>query len=87
VDDAAIEASLLRFFADILRLDVTPIGRDLELLSGGHIDSMDLVRIAAHLEELLDLEIPDEDIHDDHFGSTGRILTYVARRCAGAPER
>ena len=43
---------------------------------------MDLVRIAAHLEELLDLEIPDEDIHDDHFGSTGRILTYVARRRA-----
>jgi len=82
VDDATIEASLLGFFSDVLRLDVAPIGRDLELLSGGYVDSMDLVRIAAHLEQLIDLEIPDEDIHDDHFGSTGRILAYVARRRA-----
>ena len=82
MDDAAIEASLLGFFSDVLRLDVAPIGRDLELLSGGYVDSMDLVRIAAHLEQLIDLEIPDEDIHDDHFGSTGRILAYVASRRA-----
>ncbi|MEE2674752.1 MAG: acyl carrier protein [Myxococcota bacterium] len=82
MDDAAIEASLLAFFSDVLRLDVAPIGRDLELLSGGYVDSMDLVRIAAHLEQLIDLEIPDEDIHDDHFGSTGRILAYVASRRA-----
>ena len=82
MDDAAIEASLLAFFSDVLRLEVSPIGRDLELLSNGHIDSMDLVRIAGHLEQLLGFEIPDEDIRDEHFESTGSILAYVARRRA-----
>jgi len=80
VEEAALEASLQRFFADVLRLESVPVGRDETLLSDGIIDSMDLVRIAAHLGELLGLEIPDEDIHDDHFGSLGRILDYVARR-------
>ena len=52
----------------------------LELVSDGHIDSMDLVRLAGHLEDFLGLEIPDDDIADGHFGSIARILAYVKRR-------
>ena len=80
LDEAAIEASLQRFLSDVLRLEIAPVDRDLELVSDGHIDSMDLVRLAGHLEELLDVEIPDDDVDDLHFGSIGRMLAYAQGR-------
>jgi acyl carrier protein len=80
VDQSAVEASILTFLSEVLRLKLTPVDPELELVSGGHIDSMDLVRLAAHLEEILDVEIPDDDIHDDNLGSVRRMLEYAERR-------
>ncbi len=80
MESSALEASIQKFLAEVIRLDIAPVALDLELVSDGYIDSMDLVRIAAHLEDVLDLEIPDDDVNDDHFGSVARILVYVKRR-------
>ncbi len=82
VDRPQIEASLQRFLADVLRLEIAPVDRDLELVSDGHIDSMDLVRLAGHLEALLGIEISDDDIGDLHFGSIARMLAYAESRLA-----
>ena len=43
---------------------------------------MGLVRLASHLERLLDIEIPDEDVTPENFGSLGRILSYAKSRRA-----
>lgn len=83
MDEAALEASLQRFLSDVLRLPAAPVARDVELVEDGHVDSMDLVRLAAHLEQELGIEIPDDDVADENFGSIGRILAYAARRNAG----
>ena len=80
MDASALEESIQKFLADEVRLDIAPVALDLELVSDGYIDSMDLVRIAAHLEDVLDLEIPDDDVNDDRLGSVARILAYVKRR-------
>jgi acyl carrier protein len=77
---AEIEASLQRFLAEVLRLRIAPVELGLELVSGGHLDSMDLVRVASHLERLLGIEIPDDDVDDEHLGSLARMLAYVEAR-------
>ena len=82
MEPEAIEADLQRFLGEVLRLEIAPVDRDLELVSDGHIDSMDLVRLAGHLEELLGIEIPDDDVGDEHFGSIARMLAYAQRRAA-----
>jgi acyl carrier protein len=80
VEASALEASIQKFLADQVRLDIAPVALDLELVSDGYIDSMDLVRIAGHLEDVLDLEIPDDDVNDAQLGSLARILAYAKRR-------
>lgn len=79
MDEATLESSLQEFLKDVLRLRIAPVERDAELVADGHVDSMDLVRIAAHLEELLDIEIPDDDVNDENFGSLARTLQYCER--------
>lgn len=80
MEASALEESIQKFLADVIRLDIAPVARDLELVSDGHLDSMDLVRIAGHLEDLLDLEIPDDDVNAEQLGSVDRIFAYLKRR-------
>lgn len=82
MDPSALEADLQDFLAEVLRVRIAPVARDLELVSSGHLDSMDLVRIAAHLEEVLGVEIPDDDISDDNLGSIARMIAYAERRAS-----
>ncbi len=77
MDADAIEASLQEFLRDELRVKDAPVARDVELVTTGIIDSMDLVRIAAHLERLLGVSIPDEDVNQEHFDSIARMLAYL----------
>ena len=80
MEASALEESIQKFLADEVRLDIAPVALDLELVSDGYIDSMDLVRIAGHLEDVLALEIPDDDVNDAQLGSLARILAYAKRR-------
>ena len=77
MDADAIEASLQEFLRDELRVKDAPVARDVELVTTGIIDSMDLVRIAAHLERLLGVSIPDEDVNEENFDSIARMLAYL----------
>lgn len=83
MEATALEAALQTFLADVLRVRVAPVARDLELVGDGYLDSMDLVRLAAHLEELLGLEIADDEISDENLGSIARVLAYVEGRVEG----
>jgi acyl carrier protein len=83
VESSDLEADLQSFLAETLRLRIAPVDRDLELVSSGHLDSMDLVRIAAHLEDVLGVEIPDDDINGEKLGSISRMLAYAEGRSSG----
>ena len=77
MDAAAIEASIRAFLADVLRIDLAPLDRDSELVSTGIVDSMDLVRLVAHLERCFDVTIADAEIDVRRFGTIARIVAYV----------
>lgn len=83
MDAPALEADIQTFLADVLRVRIAPVEPDLELVSNGHLDSMDLVRLAAHLEEVLGVAISDDDITDENLGSISRMLAYAERRASG----
>ena len=75
--EAAVEQTIQRFLGEELRVDSAPVARDCELVRTGLLDSMDLVRLAEHLEQELGVSIPDADIHDENFGSVERALGYL----------
>ncbi len=83
MDAAAIEASIRVFLADELRIDLAPLDRDSELVSTGIVDSMDLVRLATHLERCFDVTIPDAEIDVGRFGTIARIVAYVETLASG----
>jgi len=48
-----------------------------DLLLSGFLDSMNVVRLVAHLEEKSTLTIPPEDITLENFGTLGHIHSYL----------
>jgi acyl carrier protein len=75
---AAVRASL----RDELRLDVAGLDLDTPLVTGGLLDSVALVRLAAHLERRCGVRIPDRDLTTEHFDSIRSLSAYLARRGA-----
>lgn len=80
-DDLA--ASILAFLREELRIDTGDIQPNTELVSGGVVDSTDLVRIASLLERKLGIEIPDQDISADNLDSIEMIVNYVNGKVNG----
>ncbi|NNM35015.1 MAG: acyl carrier protein [Gemmatimonadetes bacterium] len=54
------------------------VADDEDLLLSGRLDSLGVMRLVAHLQEALGMEIPPEDVVLENFGSLRRIQTYVA---------
>ncbi len=82
MNTADLVERLQRYLGEQLELAIAPVRPDEPLIENGHIDSMDVVRIAAHLEDLLGVEIPDQDVSDENFGSLERIVAYATGRGA-----
>ena len=53
-----------------------------DLLIGGHIDSMGIMRLVSFLEEELAVNVPPEDVTIDHFQCIGKIAEYVHAKLA-----
>ncbi|MEM7373373.1 MAG: acyl carrier protein [Bacteroidota bacterium] len=62
----------------------TPAGTQLELdddlLGGGMIDSLGMMNLIAHIEEVYALTVPPEDMTIEHFQSIEVICTYIQER-------
>ncbi len=80
MDPEKLEASIRSFLRDDLRVAIDDVPRDEDLVTTGLIDSTDLVRLATHLERMLGITIPDQDIRVENFDSIVKILDYVATR-------
>ncbi|QEG01373.1 D-alanine--poly(phosphoribitol) ligase subunit 2 [Stieleria maiorica] len=53
------------------------ISQDDDLLGGGHIDSMGIMRLIAYLESEFGISVPPEDVTIENFESPRTIATYV----------
>jgi acyl carrier protein len=60
--------------------DLTP---ETALVTNGLIDSVGLMRLAAFIEQISDITIPDQDVNPGHFDTVHQIESYLRGR-AGA---
>lgn len=62
------------------RGDADAVTEDTPLVTGGLIDSVALVQLAALLERHAGIRIPDRDLSLEHFDSVAAIRAYLAAR-------
>jgi len=53
---------------------------DSDLLIAGYLDSVTVVRLVAHMENLYSITIPPEDILIENFSSVKNINDYLTSR-------
>ena len=60
---------------------------DDNILTGGYVDSVGIVRLTAHLSEQLQVEIPASDLIPANFRSPRIIGEYLQGRLSASPAR
>ncbi len=83
MDSFKIESSLRAFLRDRLRVRDLPDDPEAELVSSGLIDSIDLVRVATHLERELGISIPDSEIELERFDSIAKMTEFAVSKLGG----
>ena len=58
---------------------VTPISATTELIEGGIVDSMGLMRIVHFIEERAGVRVPDHEVAPDNFETVTAIAALVDR--------
>jgi acyl carrier protein len=53
---------------------------DTMLLEEKVIDSVGVLELLLFVEETFGIEVPEEDISPDHFGTISRLALYIARK-------
>jgi acyl carrier protein len=76
--------TIKRFVIDEFLPDVSAADLDVDhdLLAGGVIDSLGLLKLIAWVEQRFDLTVQDDDLNPDNFRSVGAIDEFV--EAAGA---
>jgi acyl carrier protein len=76
-----IHAQLIEMIADEVSLDPSAeITSDTDLLLGGLVDSLGVVRIVGWIEDELGIEIDPLDVVLDNFGTVDAMVAYIERR-------
>ena len=60
------------------------VGEDEDLIEGGLLDSVTLVRLVSFLEQSFSVEIRDEDVVPENFRTLATIVGLVTRRRSAA---
>jgi acyl carrier protein len=60
--------------------DPDTLGSDTPLLEGDALDSVGIYELVTFLEERYGIEIHDEDVVPEHFGTIGSVAALVAAR-------
>ena len=56
------------------------IEADTDLIAGGLLDSLNIVRMIQFIETRFDIQIDDDDISPELFTSANHLARYVAKR-------
>ena len=77
-DRYALTEALLPLIRDELVGDQPEhIDPDENLLTGGLVDSVGLMRLIAHLEDRVDVNVPPKDLIPDNFRTVRLMATYL----------
>lgn len=69
---------------DLLNDSALTITDSQDLLTTGVLDSINVMRLVAHLETEFGVTIPPEDVVLENFGSLEMIVNYLQSRSASA---
>lgn len=74
-----VESQIHRFILDELRWpgDASELGRDTPVLEGDVIDSMGIYELSTFLEQEYGIEILDEEVVPENFGSIEALARLV----------
>jgi acyl carrier protein len=79
VEQAGIDARLRALLAGRLRLEPAEIADDASLRDLG-VDSAALLNVVVGIEEVFGIDVYDDDVTLDNFGTLAAMRGYVARR-------
>ena len=65
--------------ANIYELDGVDITDDLELITGGYIDSFDIIGLISEFEDAFDISIPLEDLEVGQFDTVNSIENVIRK--------
>ena len=74
-----IESRIFEFLRRELLSSATPIERDQDLLSGGLLDSLGALRLAAFVEAEFQITIQPSDFVIENFQSVAVLAEYIRR--------
>lgn len=72
-----MSTDLLNFVRDEVAMTDAPLATDTDLLLGGAVDSLGVIRITHWLEERTGSPVPPGDITLENFQSVAAIAAYV----------
>jgi acyl carrier protein len=72
---AQVKAFIVEEFMPDVSVD--ELGADFDLLEGGVVDSLGLLKVVAWLESEYDIEVDDSELGPDSFRTPQAIATYV----------
>lgn len=78
-EHADIDGALRALVAERLHLDPGEVAADASLQGLG-VDSAALLDLIIGVEDAFEIDVPDQDVTLDNFGSVGAIRRYVVGR-------
>ncbi len=75
-----IKEKLLSFIIRNFMVEKEAINLDKSLIDEGIIDSFGLIEIASFLEEEFSMEVNEDDMNRDNFGSVDRIIDFIYKQ-------
>jgi acyl carrier protein len=77
---------IVRFVGEVYRKGSAgdALGADTRLLGGSVLDSIGLLELTVHLEEVYGVAIPADDVTAENFATLGRLARYLQRKGAAA---
>lgn len=77
-DDA--RQALVAFISENYMVDEDEIPLDQSLIDEGIIDSFGLIEIASYLQTTHGIEIAEDELIRDNFGSVNKMIDFAARK-------
>ncbi|MER5357279.1 acyl carrier protein [Streptomyces sp. NPDC002785] len=75
--DAVVKQFIVEEFLPDVK--ISELASDYDLLAGGVIDSLGLLKTMAWLEDRFDLRADEIDLDPDHFRTVSEISTFIER--------
>lgn len=76
---SSIEGQLIQFICSNFMVEPDELNLEDSLVDQGIIDSIGLVEIAAFMKREFDIDVSEENMTRENFGSVKKMVTYIER--------